>query len=138
VENVDVSETTAVRCSDSVLDQSSLTPGATRELTVDIHAVDSYPNGAVASSTSMYSGFRPSTEHEETEHASSHSPIDLLTPIVSALADQPLQHESPWTQIGRLESDAGFPIAQPLGTTEACLLNFFIDHISPWVCYDNL
>lgn len=62
-----------------------------------------------------------------------HSPITVPT-STSLTEEEPAQYESPWTQIGRLEGSAGLLRAQSLDTTQACLLRYYIDHISPWVC----
>lgn len=62
-----------------------------------------------------------------------HSPISVPTSI-SLTEEEPVQYESPWTPVGQLEGSAGLPRAQSLDTTQACLLRYYVDHISPWVC----
>lgn len=101
-------------------------PGAAQEL----HADTSKPSATLDGRATC----SPNTvDQDETVRISLHSPIGLPTPVGLVEEEEPVQHESPWTQIGRLEGSAELPPSQPLDTAQACLLRYFIDHISPWV-----
>lgn len=62
------------------------------------------------------------------------SPIGLDALATSQDDGLTLQHESPWTQIGRLDDSAGLSDAQSLDLNQACLLRYFVDNLSQWVC----
>ncbi|XPS74037.1 hypothetical protein M3J09_006163 [Ascochyta lentis] len=61
-----------------------------------------------------------------------HSPVHFFTPTDYAGEQSPHQYESPWTQSGVQGPSNGELAPQSLDTTQACLLRYFIDHISPW------
>ncbi|KAF9696456.1 hypothetical protein EKO04_005174 [Ascochyta lentis] len=62
-----------------------------------------------------------------------HSPVHFFTPTDYAGEQSPHQYESPWTQSGVQGPSNGELAPQSLDTTQACLLRYFIDHISPWL-----
>lgn len=85
-------------------------------------------------------GFRSPIEFRQNPAAGGelHSPISFVAPTTLQDDEETLQYASPWTQIGRLEDSAGLPSAQVLDPNQACLLRYFVDNISQWVCWMNV
>jgi hypothetical protein len=102
-------------------------PGAARGPRVDQRSLDAPP--------SRHEIWSPdAVEQVDVAQALLHSPIHLPTPTGFAEEESPSQYESPCTGIGWFGASTRSLASQPLDTTQASLLKYFVDHISQWVC----